>query len=352
LIVIATVLLVATSGLVFAQVERRFELLDVRFLEAFEADEAFETDDAPSLSGTMHEVFGSDPRGDDGAFSIELVEEPPAVDAALQRAIRTLVHEDSWAHVRNHVEVEAGLLRVVQTPDVIAEIRALLAALRRSAMRTVGIEVAIVPFAALDEAVPQWSAPGASPWIENEAMDRAIERAGDAARVFAGAGLDGRLLRLEAGRSRAFSLDFELDQTGVVPVASPWIGSVPGSARFRVRAYRSPSGDWFRVDLVAEDADARDPVERRRFERYGEQDLVRVVRSRAAATVAVPADRAAIVSAMKLERQDGDALPADFAVLLRVRETPIEDADAEEALPGRAAVPHSRRGREVEPEPS
>src|SRR5690606_9487031 len=142
----------------------------------------------------------------------------------------------------------------------------------------------------------------------------------------------GRLLRLEAGRSRAFSLDFELDQTGVVPVASPWIGSVPGSARFRVRAYRSPSGDWFRVDLVAEDANARDPVERRRFERYGEQDLVRVVRSRAAATVAVPADRAAIVSAMKLERQDGDALPADFAVLLRVRETPIEDADAEEAL--------------------
>ncbi len=220
----------------------------------------FERPAAPSGGGSAGGSFSFDDGGEDAPAGRGF--DPDQLVELIQRN----VDEDSWANDRNSLEIQGGQLVVVQTAAVHAELERYLERLRaqRGRLVTCDVTLALVD-GALARAVLDDAAGGPLP----EARAQELEE-----RLLAGRGA--RLVerrRLTAwDRQRVHAallgehpyLTWEVDQTGVAPVAGPRLERGAAGVLVEVRPALVGAGDLLLLDLeLAAARWAHDAVEAR-----------------------------------------------------------------------------------------
>lgn len=141
---------------------------------------------------------------------------------ALVEVVRRNIAEDSWENSQNIILATPNELSVVHTTAVHAQIEALLAELRERRALMIRVDVAVVPYAAV------------APLREEESIrlpdggfEEAVARAADAGTVVSLTAYNEQIVSAFSGKRRTALVDTEVNQTGVLPVASPVIDSIP-----------------------------------------------------------------------------------------------------------------------------
>lgn len=324
------------------QPAREARVLDVGRIAAEPMQPPREHPGAPAVRGEG--LGGYDPEWEAVSFSFDGAggfEDPSPgslrlTPEMLEQAIKRLVAPDSWSNARNSVvwrgdrEEARSSLVVVQTRDVIDRIDALLRRLQERASRTVTLDIALVPPEALAEAAPGWRRPGSPPWLPPDALDRAVRASRGRALVASGPVPEGTRRSFGPGRASARLVDMEINCTGVLPVRNPVIGACLEGSFAEALVLRSPSGGWFRVDLIVGRTAPLGEPERRKTE-LGPIELIAERQARLETTVLAPAGATVLAGVFaasgKAEGGDDPAAPESFAALVRV--TPPEPARGE-----------------------
>ncbi len=321
-----------------AQTARRMEVFDLRFLDhdwskggdygpcpAFPSIRGcwlwtgWETDrPAVAFSGEDY---------DDGIIPIERGDDsghgtPWLSRGHLAEAVRRFIAEDSWSNQRNQLEVRGSRLVVVNTPDVIERVQRFLLDLEARRRRLVSIELAVVPAAVLDKAAKGWNRPGATPWWDAALFEKLVLLAGDKGSLLAGLIIEGDRAILRPEGFRTHVVDYEVNQTGVIPVSNPVVDwSVQGASAEAV-VLPAPSGDWFLVQVGLRKGTARKDTEKRRVD-DGELELVTAVQHGLSTYVVAPAGKTVLAGCFSAPPVEGKKepwkRPESFVGLLRVR---------------------------------
>lgn len=295
------------------EIRREMRLHDVGGL--FLVEEEFE---APDLA--LDEVAGGDGLiyiGEDEEERESAVRLDPE---ALAATIQELISEDSWTNTRNRLEIVGRRMLVVQTPEVLGAIGDLLHRLERRTNETWPLELAMVPLAALEKSAPELLRPGASPWVADEVFDRLVRDAGAKGVVLSTQVRDGQKAEFRPLATERRLVDYEVNQTGVVPVVNPVIDALSEGSRAEATAYLSPDGTWFRVDVSLSFQELEPPRKQRLA--YGELELGRREFGGLSTSVALEAGRPILLGFVS--PRDPGALdpegwyPEPLAALLRV----------------------------------
>lgn len=242
-------------------------------------------------------------------------------------AIRNLIDEDGWSNSNNDISTGPGSLQIVQTRKVLDDIGRFLEDLEAHLGRTFQLEAALVPESALDRAAPGWRRPDASPWLEAEAFDRALEAAGSEADLLSAALRGGQWHRFYPSAQSRRVTDFEVNQTGAYPVLNPVIENQLEGAYGDALLLPSPGGGWYRADLALGRRLLEGESEKRATAQ-GEFELLRWREVHLAATIAAPFGKTVVLgcfsAAARGESPDEAAVPP-FAALLRVRTMTFQD---------------------------
>jgi hypothetical protein len=301
---------------------------------------------APPIPGAPR-LRGSPQGDDDYDLGVVLAAEDDDVEFGLSRLgveetidlVKRHVDRDSWENERNRIEVvdDAGgrRLLVVQRPEALEAIDALLGVLEAETRRLLAVELALVPPEALDGAAPGWREPQAAPWIAGDALARAVRQGGAASRFGLRFVRDGGRVAFEPGGSRSFLEDHEVNQTGVCPVIGPVVRGRSTGFFGDLRVFLSPDGGLVRADVVAGERRASSSDAERRRLPQGGIDIVLESQERIETTVVGPVGEALVVGSLRLPpptRSGGGESPRSFAVLLRVSKR-FQDAPPRSAPP-------------------
>ncbi len=290
----------------------------------------------PSLRGTSIEPewTGEDNRPITFGFDDEDREESVEFFERFEGAIRELIAEDSWSNRRNVLRSEGDRMLIVQTPDVLARIDALLRRWEHHVFRRCRVDVAIVPRQAFVAAVPD-AAARAGLWHDAGTFDRAVAAAGADARSVSAVVPVGARSVLRPAASRVILNDHEVNQTGVIPVVNPIVSSAREGIGCELALYPAPMGDWFRIDATILAREFDDEASRRVDLTIGALDL--------------PADRRRSISTMSIVRAGGVVvlgeieIPVDSGALSAVVLLRAGRIVSDESAPGNteedAAVP-------------
>ena len=259
--------------------------------------------------------FGGEP--DDDAMVEFAPDDAPAgvvVSAEILEAlIRRNISEDSWANVRNSIDLDGERLVVVQTDDVHARIDAFLAALRARRASMVAIEVVVVPASVLGTGVD-----ASGPWITDELFAQAASAAGERATSVALTAYNEQTTSGLSGHLRNTVFDVEVNQTGVIPVVNPVVQTLPIGVSLEVRPTAIAGTDWFRVGLeVTRLEEAGEIAQRRTL--FAEIEFFPLAEESVDTVLLVRAGRPAIAGRFTDRQQDGSM--REFAVIARL--TPI-----------------------------
>ncbi len=139
-----------------------------------------------------------------------------------------------------------GRLQVVQPPEVQARVAAFLEELRAKVLRSTWIEQVFAPADLLDEVAPGWRTSG--PFLTEAAFGKLL--VDPRCRVHTRPVRIGQLSGVRGGERRAFLEDYEVSQTGVIPVLNPVDTVFDGGdcASFQVAA--AGEGGRVRLDLL------------------------------------------------------------------------------------------------------
>jgi len=233
--------------------------------------------------------------------------------------IPSLIAEDTWSNERNVFQLSADKLTVVQTPAVLREIEAYLAALHSLRGRRIEVEIAIVPPSALDRAAGA-RRDADPPWLPGRVIDEAVLAAGDDALVHREVIEEGETLGVSPVSRAAFVKDIEVNQTGTTPVENPVIGLLKGDLGFQARAWATPLGGWYEFEIrllrLHEEPGAR------RATPSGDIDLTQGAGVLLFCDAPVPAERTIVLGELRWPEKE----PAPLAVLARLRPAAVPAA--------------------------
>ncbi len=275
-------------------------------------------------------------------------------DDALGSVIESLIAEDSWSNARNGLDIVGDHLVVTQTPGVLAQVGAFVADLEARLARLLRVDVAMVPLAALDAVRTDWR--GAY-WLDADVVDAALAAAGDDGWLLSGLAHAGVPRQLQVADAARHIVDFEVNQTGVLPAANPVIDNEPDGLFASVRVHRAAT--LLRVDLEVDRTDALG-VRERRGTPTGAFELTDRRDTALRTSLLVPPGRSAVVGFLDLAvggvPGDDARAPSRLAVVLRVREASRDVRSDERAHPIRtvdaaaltASLPHFRFPRDFE----
>ena len=120
---------------------------------------------------------------------------PPLPRPSIASALDKLLAEEEKQATRT---TDENRRFVVVGPSTVQEkAHRLIEEIERDRAWTCRVDAAIVPCSVLDAAAPGWSAPGASPWLDGGALERALDAAGEAASFLSNVLPPGLLLSLE-----------------------------------------------------------------------------------------------------------------------------------------------------------
>ncbi len=195
--------------------------------------------------------------------------------------IKRNIAEDSWANTRNVIEADAAFLMVRQTPDVLNEIEALLKTLRARRACMTNIEVAVVPASLLGE-----KQRAASPWISSREFDALLARAGKQGKKLSLTAYNRQTVSAHSGERRSILTDFDVNQTGVVPVINPLLEVISLGVLVQVRPMAITGSGWTGLQLEV--------IERRLTDKpiqhtgpYGDYEFTSVAEARLVTEVVV-----------------------------------------------------------------
>jgi hypothetical protein len=215
------------------------------------------------------------------------------------------------------LRLDGGLLRVTQPPAVQEHVAAFLEALRARIFQLVAIEAVFVPTAVLDEVAPSWRA--RAPEVDGDVYGKLL--ADPRSRILTGSTRNGVQAALGDTERALVLSDYEVNQTGSIPVVNPVLDLVVAGDQVEVRPRIQPGGKAVRVDLWFEGS--RMGMKKERVSSYlGDYDLPFVEGEMAWTSVLSPAGRPVIAG----EVFGGPAGEGGLACI--VRATPIEGLGA------------------------
>lgn len=201
------------------------------------------------------------------------------------------------------IAVRRGRLFLRASPEVHDFVDGLLRPLQRREDERILVEALFAPTAALDRAAPTWRQEG--PRLAGEVFDRVLLSPGS--RLVAAAPAAGEWVTASSGDEESIVADFEINQTGVIPVTNPVIRTAVTGEWLDVRACPLPDRRSVLVDLAL--ASYRtDPKQRRVGAEWSDLDLD--VRGEEIVSVSIAASPGETLLAGRL---------GERVVLLRVR---------------------------------
>ena len=251
-----------------AEVHREMRIFDLRFVCVLQED-TNRLPEPPLLRTPARDMNC----GDLSELSEELIKErQPLGSEQVAEVVRALIDPDSWQNDRNVLETNGNLLVVVQTPEVLARVSRFLGLLERSLSRVVAFDAALVPPEALEKAAPGALDSAASPWLSQEAFDEAVKAAGDRAMLLSAVGRLGVTLRLMPHTISRHLMDYDLNQTGVIPAVQS-ARSTKRQGIFAESVVTSvPREGWLRLDVrVGHEKEVGEPEIRPLI--YGDAEL-------------------------------------------------------------------------------
>ncbi|MBI4606900.1 MAG: hypothetical protein HY721_33470, partial [Planctomycetes bacterium] len=240
---------------------------------------------------------------------------------ALEALVRAHVAPGSWGAGGNSVVVAPfwSQLRVTAPPAVQEAVAGFLQALRARRARPVQVDVACVPAEALGEAAGKVGAP-----LPSGELEVALGRAGERGLRVSLTTPNEVRRRAFGGRSRTYLSDFEVNQTGVVPVMNPVVGVLPlGITVEALPEAIAESGLWkleLRATVLSEAGAAA-----RRETCFGTIELPRVAEDTLETVLSLPAE-AAVVAGLFAAGQGPER--RSFALVARLRPAAAPDLPA------------------------
>ncbi len=324
--------LILSSHLLADSVHREMRVYDVRYLCRPVASGGPTLPAAPELRAgfgivaRVNAAAGPTIVDDDSEFATSSKIDPDA----LCEIISSMIAEDSWSNSRNRLEMESsGNLLVVQTPDVLDQIDRFLGLLEARAGRRYVLEVALIPPEALEKAAPGSLRPGAAPWREGNVLESALEAAGKRGTLLSTLLSVGISKRLGPSSLSLRLADYDVNQTGVIPVVEPVVERCQEGTYLDALALPSPDGDRLRVDVRLGRAAIRADLPRRKLG-YGDLDLVRKLQEEIGTSVLAREGKMMVLGLFsrpaaaleKSEKPESGAAPVSFAALLRIKRAP------------------------------
>jgi hypothetical protein len=263
-------------------------------------------------------------------------------DAELQRLVQRLIAPRSWSGSRDEFRLAGGSLAVLQTPDVLSEVEGLLTELEARTLRSVLVELALVPPAAMDSAAPGWSRLGASPWLDGGVFDRALTAAGAGTAYLSTRSPPGLWKRLGPDRISVHVLDHGLEPAASRAVISPFVHPLPLGEFAEVLVLPSPDGTWHRVDLRCGASRLIRAPRAQRLE-LGDVELLDLRDAHLGTSLIAPAGKTVVAGVWMAGAEPAASAGADrappFVALLRVGE--LRQGEGVERRRAATAVPPS-----------
>ncbi len=278
--------------------------------------------------GSEYDGVPWDRRGteDEGLFRQEyeesLIYTTALSSEALASLIATLIAEDSWSNERNALAVSGGKLTVIQTPAVLREIEGLLQALYARRMRRLDVSFALVPPDTFDRVA---AGAGDGPWLPGEIFDRAVEAGGPSAVSWRTTAAEGEGLAVDPSSRRTSLKDYDVNQTGMVPVVNPLVGGLMDGLVLWSRFAPTLRSDQYWLDFAvgrSRSAAPRKPLETP----LGQLELADSGGTDLRGSMLVPAAKTVVLGELRVSAK----APESFVALCRVQ--PV-------SVPGPTAVP-------------
>ncbi len=323
-------LMLSPAALLHGQVERNTRVFDLRFLHVDSGVSGI-LPPAPKLRGTVSPSWEDGSLENDSGAPEAFAHSPES----LVDLVQDLIDPESWRNSRNEIEASGSALVVTQTPGVLARIEGFLSALEARAARTYSVDLALVAPAALEKASPGALGPGATPWLDGDALDRAVAADSGHAAVLSTVTRGGVVATLQPAAAGLLMRDIEVNQTGVIPVMNTVVGAVFEGGHAAVSVFALPIDDWVRADVALGHLGLRGKPERRRL-LSSDIDLPATEAEATGASIALPLGRTALLGYFRAEEPAkalGIGAAPSFAALLRVRRLGEGGAAAGKELP-------------------
>ncbi|NUN49363.1 MAG: hypothetical protein HUU15_11105, partial [Candidatus Brocadiae bacterium] len=195
----------------------------------------FQSGDGPGLTFSSPELVGSTVEPED-----------------LENWIRSNVEPRSWKNSRNRIEMWGTHFAVVQTPEVLDQIAAFLAAAVPNRSRMVSVESALVAFDEAGWLARRASLSGANPAEADVAAVLDAARRGDGCRIVGGtqvAAMNGERVHCWNGMDRDFVLDVDSEVTESASASDPVVGGIDGGFSLEVRPTMAGDQRTIRLEL-------------------------------------------------------------------------------------------------------
>ncbi len=166
------------------------------------------------------------------------------VEELVQRGVAHQIGAEDEDYVDAYYR--AGKLFVRTTAEGHAAVPQLLKPLRAVASRRLGVECIIAPTAALDAVDPDWRTKPSA--LAQDVFDRVLIHR--SARLLSAAARVGKPTVTRGNRFRSLLSDYEVNQTGVIPVINPVIAKSPGGEQLHIRPLEIPGSDAIFLDVA------------------------------------------------------------------------------------------------------